>query len=138
MHLVDEDDHAEEAEHDGRHGREAFDGQPDAFRQAVFPCIFGEIDASAERERDGDGHGQEQHVEGVEELAADAAAREDVARFAEDEVEVQHREAFVEDVAEEGGEQAEDETSDEPEADFGDFILDFCVHHPATTFFDVK
>ena len=123
VHHVDEDDHAEQAEYDGRHRREALDREADALRQLVLPRVLRKVDASTERDWDGDGHREEEHVERVEELRADAAARHHVARLAEDEVRREDRQALVEKIAEEGSEQAEDEESHEPETAPRDLVL---------------
>ncbi len=79
MHHVDKDYHAEEAEDDRGNRRQALDRQADAACELRIPGVFSEVYTCAYRQRYGYSHRQEQHVERVKELRADAASGEHVA-----------------------------------------------------------
>ena len=105
----DEDQVTEEADDDGRQGGQGFNGHADPFDQVPFVCVFRQVDAGRNAADGTEDQGQEDQVQRVEELVAQAFFREG------EHIPRQVAAAFAHDIADEGDQQDDGEIGAEAE-----------------------
>ena len=126
--VDDEQQEAEQADNDGRQRREHLDDRLDDVGHAVARRVLDKVDRRAQRQRNRDDHGQNEQVERVEELGADAAAFLELLGFARKEARVERLlGAARDDVDDERREQDEDERHDCHQDSRGYLVFALCL-----------